>query len=38
MICDDLYSQISNRYPSRTVWIDVSEDGENGCDIEYMYE
>ena len=35
MICDDLYSQISNRYPSRTVWIDVSEDGENGSFVQY---
>jgi hypothetical protein len=31
MIANDLYDQISNRYPNRDVWIDVSEDGENGA-------
>ena len=35
MIADDLYSQIAARYPKRTVVIDVSEDGENGCVIQY---
>jgi hypothetical protein len=35
MIADDLYSQIAARYPKRTVIIDVSEDGENGCVIQY---
>jgi hypothetical protein len=35
MIADDLYDQISARYPNRAVIIDVSEDGENGCVIEY---
>jgi hypothetical protein len=35
MICDNLYNQISIRYPSRTVWIDVSEDGENGSFVQY---
>jgi hypothetical protein len=35
MIADDLYSQIAARYPNRTVIIDVSEDGENGCVIQY---
>lgn len=37
MIADDLYLQISQKYPSRTVHIEVSEDGENGCLIEYPY-
>ncbi len=35
MIADDLYKEINNKYPNRTVWIDVSEDGENGCHIQY---
>ena len=35
MIADDLYVQISNRYPERNVTISVSEDGENGCTITY---
>jgi len=35
MISDDLYVQIANRYPGRTVWIEVSEDGENGALVKY---
>ena len=35
MIADDLYDQIAMRYPERKVIIDVSEDKENGCVIEY---
>jgi hypothetical protein len=35
MIADDLYVQIAARYPGRDVWIDVSEDNENGTVIEY---
>ena len=35
MIADDLYIQIAARYPNRAVSIDVSEDGENGCSINY---
>jgi hypothetical protein len=35
MIADDLYIQIAARYPERAVKIEVSEDGENGCTIEY---
>jgi hypothetical protein len=35
MIAEDLYSQITARYPGRAVWIDVSEDGENGCHIQF---
>lgn len=31
MIAEDLYKQINARYPGRTVCIEVSEDGENGC-------
>jgi len=35
MISDDLYLQIAARYPRRSVWIEVSEDGENGALIKY---
>jgi hypothetical protein len=35
MISDDLYVQIAGRYPDRAVWIEVSEDGENGALIRY---
>ena len=35
MIADDLYIQIADRYPGRAVWIEVAEDGENGCLIKY---
>ena len=35
MMADDLYIQISGRYPNRAVWIEVSEDGENGALIKY---
>jgi secreted Zn-dependent insulinase-like peptidase len=35
MMSDDLYVQISQKYPNREVWIEVSEDGENGSFIKY---
>jgi hypothetical protein len=35
MMSDDLYAQISQKYPGREVWIEVSEDGENGSFIKY---
>ena len=35
MLADDLYVQIAARYPERAVWIEVAEDGENGCLIKY---
>lgn len=35
MMSDDLYTQIAARYPGRSVWIEVSEDGENGALIKY---
>jgi len=35
MIADDLYEQISARYPGREVTITVSEDGENGATINF---
>ena len=35
MMSDELYDAIHNRYPDREVWIEVSEDGENGSFIKY---
>lgn len=35
MISDDLYNEISARFPGRFVEIEVSEDGENGSLIFY---
>jgi hypothetical protein len=35
MMSGELYDMISQRYPNREVWIEVSEDGENGSFIKY---
>ena len=35
MMSDDLYAQIQAKYPGREVWIEISEDGENGSFIKY---
>ena len=35
MIADELYEQISAKYPGRNVTIEVSEDNENGCKVTY---
>ncbi|MBR20302.1 MAG: hypothetical protein CMA64_09210 [Euryarchaeota archaeon] len=35
MISDELFDKIAERYPGRSVWIEVSEDGENGSFIPY---
>ena len=35
MMSDDLYDSISKKYPGREIWIEVSEDGENGSFIKY---
>lgn len=35
MIAEELYHIIADRYPSRNIWIEISEDGENGCYIEF---
>jgi len=35
MMSDDLYLEIAARYSGRSVWIEVSEDGENGALIKY---
>lgn len=34
-LADDMYVQIAGRYPGRSVWIEVAEDGENGCLVKY---
>jgi len=35
MMSDDLYDSINKKYPGREIWIEVSEDGENGSFIKY---
>lgn len=35
MIARDLHATISAKYPNREIWIEVSEDGENGCFIKF---
>ena len=35
MMADDLYAEIKIKYSKRDVRIEVSEDGENGCEIYY---
>ena len=35
MIAEDLYQVIADRYPGRTVEIEISEDNENGCNIKW---
>lgn len=35
MMSDDLHQAIIEQYPGREVWIEVSEDGENGSFIKY---
>jgi len=35
MIADDLYDKIAHTFPKREVWIEVSEDNENGTLIKY---
>ena len=37
MMSNDLYEEISAKYPGREVWIKVSEDGENGSFTKYSY-
>ena len=38
MMSDDLYNKIIEKYPNREVWIEVSEDGENGSYTEYKLD
>jgi hypothetical protein len=35
MMSDELHDVISDKYPDREIWIEVSEDGENGSFIKY---
>lgn len=35
MLAEDLYLMIAERYPNREVWIEISEDGENGAFIKF---
>ena len=35
MMSDDLYEKIVERYSDREIWIEVSENGENGSFIKY---
>jgi len=35
MIAEDLFAKIAERYPHRSIHIEVSEDGENGCFIKF---
>jgi len=35
MMSDELHAVISNKYPNREIWIEVSEDGENGSFVKY---
>ncbi len=35
MISEDLHAEITARYPNREIWIEVSEDGENGSFIKF---
>ena len=35
MISDELYIAITCQYPQRDIWIEVSEDGENGSFVKY---
>ena len=35
MMSDELHVVVSGKYPGREIWIEVSEDGENGSFIRY---
>lgn len=35
MMAEDLYEKIHEEYPDRDVFIEISEDGENGCYMEW---
>jgi hypothetical protein len=38
MIAEDLYQVIADRYPGRTVEIEISEDNENGCRLVHDHD
>ena len=35
MIAQDLYLKINSRYPRRKVWLEISEDNENGTIVKF---
>ena len=35
MISEELYEKIIDKWPGREIWIEVSEDGENGCILKW---
>lgn len=35
MMADELHEKIIQKYPNREIWIEISEDGENGAFIKY---
>ena len=35
MIARELHAVISGKYPGRAIWLEVSEDGENGCLLKF---
>ena len=37
MIAEELIQTINSRYPGRYISVSVSEDGENGCELEADY-
>ena len=37
MIAEDMFREIAVEFPNREVWIEVSEDDENGCFIQYPH-
>ena len=38
MISEELYEKIIDKWPGREIWIEVSEDGENGCILKWDAE
>ena len=36
MLADDLRNELTKKYPNRNMIITVSEDGECGCEVEYI--
>jgi hypothetical protein len=35
MMSDELYDVINAKYPGREIWVEISEDGENGSFVKY---
>ena len=36
MLASDLIDYIADKYPNRKVWVEISEDGENGATLIYV--